>query len=270
MILVTVDGLNWEYAQRYYDDIFPEQSMKMIRNNVRTFNAGPTGIGLTCLWSGEKIKNFHNNLFMNMTEEDNKPKKFLKKNKESMDLIWQHFNNTKYYEKSVGPSPYDNNKEYWKQYDELKKFGVRFCKCEELSIFTEVAKQDYDFFHIHSAIIKFGTFSCGPYEQGRNPGLLTYDEIRHNKSLKKKVYEFGIRRYVEVIKYLQQLAKPNELFIISSDHGTMVDLPFTSEQIDEIPIIVNRKINMDDIKFQWDVKKLILRLRDLDVSKSSN
>lgn len=263
MILITVDGLNHLYAQKYYNNIFPKQSIKMIKNNVRMFApAGPTGLGLACLWSGEKIKNFDRNLFMNMTEEDNHPKKFIKKDGKPMDLIWHHFKNTKYYEKSVGPSPYDDNREYWKQYDKLKELGVKFCPCEELSIFSEIAKQDYDFFHIHSAIIKFGTFSCGPYEQGRNPGLLTYDEIRHNKALKKKVYEFGIRRYVEVIKYLQQLTKPDELFVISSDHGTMVDLPFTPNQIDDIPIIINRKVNLSDIKYQWNVKRLLLRLKD--------
>ena len=41
-----------------------------------------------------------------------------------------------------------------------------------------------------------------------------------------------------------------------------MDPPLTPEQIDDIPIIVNRNVNLDDINYQWDIKKLILRLKN--------
>ena len=42
----------------------------------------------------------------------------------------------------------------------------------------------------------------------------------------------------------------------------MMDIPFTEDQIDEIPLIVNRKVDLSDIHFQSDVKKLMLRLKN--------
>ena len=65
---------------------------------------------------------------------------------------------------------------------------------------------------------------------------------------------------MQVIRYIQEM-NPNETIIISSDHGTWTDMPYDDRQIDEIPIIVNRKVDLSDIKYQWDIKKLILRLK---------
>jgi len=261
MIVITVDGLNWKYAKKYYSNLFPKQTMKMIKTNVRYFSnrSNPTTIGLGCLWSGERIKKFHEDVFYHVSDE-NRPVKWLYKDGKPLDLIFNHFKNSKFYEKVAGPSPYDDYKTYNKEYENVPSKKV---ECEEYCIFNEVAKQDYDLFWIHTSIIKTGVMMPGPYEQGRIPSVIQYDEIRHNKPLKKKVYEFGIMRYAQVIRYLQELAKPDELFIISSDHGTLVDIDESlPPQIDDIPLIVNRDIDLSKIKAQWDVKNLILELRN--------
>ena len=268
MIIVTVDGMNWKTAKELYSDLFPEQSMRMIKCNVREFTqvplrpggpiAGPTAVGLTCLWSGEKIRNFHPSIFESKYEEGNKPYEYKTLDGKPMDMVWDHFKNGKFYMKHQGPNWQDNYKELFQHYYGIK---AKRCPSDELCIFSETAKKDYDLFWIHSAIIKGGVFMPGCYEQGRIPTLLPYDEIRKNKPFKKYVYMFSIRRYKEVIRYLQDIV-PDETFVISSDHGTMTEIPFTPEQIDDIPIIVNRKVDLSDIKYQWDFKKLILRLKN--------
>ena len=72
----------------------------------------------------------------------------------------------------------------------------------------------------------------------------------------------GITRYKQIIRYLQEM-RPNETIVISSDHGTWTEPNYSDDQIDEIPLIVNRDIDLDDIRFQWDIKKLLLRLKDV-------
>ena len=57
------------------------------------------------------------------------------------------------------------------------------------------------------------------------------------------------------------LMNPDETIIISSDHGTLVDMPYSHNQIDEIPLIVNRDVDLDNFKYQWQVKELILKLK---------
>jgi len=250
MIIVTIDGLNWEYAKKYLSDMFPTQSMKKIRCNVRSYSSqgqgNPTTLGLGCLWSGKQIKTFHKDLWYKVSEE-NRAVEWKLKNGENMELIFSHFKNPKFYEKVAGPSPYHNYETYQKEYDNVPAKKV---ECEEYCIFSETAKRDYDLFWIHTSIIKTGVMMPGPYEQGRLPSVIQYDIIRKDKPLKKKVYEFGIMRYKQVIKYPQELANPDETFIISSDHGTWVDIPYTHEQIDEIPIIINRDIDLSKIRYQ--------------------
>jgi hypothetical protein len=146
---------------------------------------------------------------------------------------------------------------------------ARKTECEEYCIFLETAKQDYDLFWIHTSIIKTGVMMPGPYEQGRIPSVIPYDQVRKDKPLKKSVYEFGLQRYKQVIRYLYGLCKPQETFIITSDHGTLVDLPMTPEQIDEIPLIVNKNVDLSDVNYQWDVKDLILRLKDEDTKSKA-
>ena len=219
----------------------------------------PTFVGLTCMWSGVKPKEFDENLFAR--HKDNRPFKWIKKDGTKMDLIWDYFEKPKFQARYQGPNPYCNGEEYFKYNQSLE--NVKRCPTEELCIFSEVHKKDYDFFWHHSSIIKSGVFLPGPYDQGRIPSLIPYDIIRKDKELKRKVYIFGITRYREVIRYIQDMT--DEIIVVSSDHGTMVDKPFTPDQIDEIPVIVNRKnIDMSDINFQWDFKKLILRLKELE------
>jgi len=261
MIVITIDGLNWKYSQKYYSDLFPKQSMNMIKSDVRYFSdrGNPTTLGLGCLWSGKKIKTFADSMYYKVSEE-NRPVEWKLRDETDMDLVFKYFKNPKFYEKIAGPSPYHNYKLYNREYENIPAKKV---ECEEYCIFNETAKQDYDLFWIHTSIIKTGVMMPGPYEQGRIPSVIPYDKIRKDKPLKKSVYEFGIKRYKQVIKYLQELAKPNEIFIISSDHGTLVDIGEPYEpQIDDIPLIINREMDLSNIHGQWQVKDFILGVKD--------
>jgi hypothetical protein len=137
---------------------------------------------------------------------------------------------------------------------------VKFAPCEELSIFSEVAKNDWDLFWIHTSIVKTGVLSIGPYEMGRHPAIIPYDEIRKDKQFKKEVFLIGVKRYREVCKYLLNI-RPDEIIVISSDHGTWTDIPYSDDQIDEIPVIVNRNIDLSNVNYQWDIKMLLLELQ---------
>lgn len=266
MIVISIDGLNWRAAEEVYKDLFKEQSQKKIYCNVRSlteqqqFNATPPG--LITLWSGVHTKNLDGNIFRK-TFDNNNPIEFIDKNKIPLDLVFNHFKRCKLYEKVIGPNPYADNTEYWTHYNNLKNMGVKFVPSEELCIFSEVAKRDYDLFWIHSSIVKGAVPFPGPYENSRIPSLISYDIIRKDKQLKRDVYMFGIRRYKEVIKYLLDI-NPNEIILITSDHGTMIDIPMTTDQIDEIPVIVNRNVDLSDINYQWDIKRLILRLKEME------
>ena len=179
MIVITVDGLNWRAAEKFYKDLFPVQSMKKIYNNVRRFShkGNPTTLGLGCLWSGEPISKFHENLYYKVSEE-NRAVEWKLKNGQPMDLIFNHFSSPKFYEKVAGPSPYHNFETYQHEYDNVPAKKV---ECEEYCIFLETAKRDYDLFWIHTSIIKTGVMMPGPYEQGRIPSVIPYDVIRNNK-----------------------------------------------------------------------------------------
>ena len=265
MIVITVDGLNWKYAKDMYKDIFPEQSMRMIRSNVRSFTntpdgGSPTTVGLTCMWSGKHIKNLSDEI-RSTKHKDNVPIKWVDRNGKKLDLIWDYFDKPKFSFRHQGPNWLDDYKEFFVHFHSLE--NVKRTPSDEMCIFAEASKDDWDFFWIHTAIVKGGVFLPGCYDKGRIPSLITYDEIRKDKKLKRDVYLFGARRYVEVIKWLQDI-RPNDIFVISADHGTMTDIPFTPEQIDEIPLIVNRKIDLEDINYQWDFKKLLLRLKEME------
>jgi len=235
--------------------------MRMIKCDVRMHSdkGNPTTLGLGCLWSGERIRRFHNNLYYKVSEE-NRPVEWKLNNEKDMDLVFSHFNSPAYYEKIAGPSPYYNNQIYNHEYDNVP---ARKLESEELCIFPEVHKHDFDLLWIHTSIIKGGIMSIGAYDIERVPSLIRYDIIRKDKIFKKKVYEFGLRRYKQVIKYLQQLAKPDEIFIITTDHGTLVDVNEPLEpQIDDIPLIINRDIDLKSVRYQWNVKDLILRMKN--------
>lgn len=267
MIVVTIDGLNFKYAQELLSDVFPKQSMKRLFCDVRFFTsqgqANATPLGLTCMWSGERVKNLHPNFFINFGKDNfNQPFKWLKRNGDPLDMIWDHIKPSKLYEKVIGDSPYVGE-QYWKLYHSLEEKGVTRVPCEELCIFSEAARKDYEIFWIHTAIVKSGFPMPGPYEMGRVPSLIPYDTIRKDKTLKREVYTLGVKRYKEIIRYLQEL-RPNDVFMICSDHGTWVDNEYTDDQIDYIPVIVNREIDLSDINGQWDIKKLVLRLKEME------
>src|SRR4030042_7093538 len=109
MIVITVDGLNWKYAQKYYTNLFKNQSMTMIKSDVRYFSdkGNPTTLGLGCLWSGKKIKTFNESIYYKVSEE-NRPVDWKLKDGTDMDLVFSHFKNSKFYEKVAGSSPYHN------------------------------------------------------------------------------------------------------------------------------------------------------------------
>jgi len=262
MLVISIDGLNWKYASEIYKDLFKTQSSRMIRCDVRVFSmrgVSATPIGLTCAWSGERIKNLHPCFF---TRFDDKYKKesfiWKDKNGNDLDLVWNHFKHPKFFEKVVGDSPYAGE-QIWKFYHSLP--NVKRVPCEELCIFAEAARKDYDLFWIHSSIVKGGVMFPGPYELGRLPALIPYDDIRKDKPLKKDVYLCGIRRYKEVIRWLEELSG-GQTIVVTSDHGTLVDVnePL-APQIDNIPLIVNRKIDLEEVRFQWNLKDLILKLK---------
>lgn len=268
MIIVSIDGINYKLAKEMLSDTFPIQSMKKIKCNVRVFSdtpekGQPTTLGLACLWSGKKIKQFHSNIFNRLNPvgrnqvDDNYAIEYMDKNGKPLDLIFHHFERCKILISGHGPNPYHNNKEWFKFFSKVP--NTKELPCEELVMPFEVLKNDYDLFWIHTSICKTGTMWPGPYEQGRIPSLIPYDVIRKDKPLKKKIFKFGVMRYKYLIQCIQE-AKPDETIIITTDHGSMLEFPYTHEQIDDIFVIVNRKVDLDDINYQWDVKNLILKL----------
>jgi phosphopentomutase len=69
-------------------------------------------------------------------------------------------------------------------------------------------------------------------------------------------------RYKYVIQHIINEMIKDQIVVVTADHGTGLVDPVTPEQIDEIPLIVNRQVDLSDINYQWDVKKLILRLHE--------
>ena len=109
--------------------------------------------------------------------------------------------------------------------------------------------------------MEYGFIKHGPYEQGRNPVAIPYQEWRKDKPFKKKVYMFGLNRFKFMMEMLQDMC-PDETIIVTADHGTGLEVPVPFCAIDECPIIVNDEVDLSDINFQWDVKKLLLELID--------
>ena len=267
MIIIGIDGLNWESALEYFNDVFPNQNMKMIYNNVRRYTntpdkPQPTLTGLLCMLSGEKIRDFDENLLQrfNPIYNENKPFNFIKKDGTPMELLFEAFEKPKIQYSHQGVNPYCNE-EYFKYWTSLRPH-VKICPSEEWCIFPELFKKDYDLFHIHSEIGKVGVLQHGPYEQGRIPAMIPFEKIRKDKPFTKEVYLFGLKRWKYIIKEYISKMLPEETIVITSDHGTSLELPLNPKHIDEIPLIVNRDIDMSDIKFQWDFKKFIFRLKE--------
>jgi len=267
MIIITIDGLNWDTANKYCKDIFENQNMKKIKNNVRLFtntpdSGQPTLVGLTCLWSGEKIRNFDKNLFARVNPKYNENYKlsFKDKSGNDFDLIFNYFNKPKIQLSHHGGNPYSNNEKYFKYWTTLEP-KVRICPSEEWCIIPELLKKDYDFFHIHTEIGKIGVLQHGPYEQGRMPACIPYDQIRQDKELKKEVYLFGLKRWIFIIKeYLSKMI--DDTIIITADHGTSLEKIFKPEYIDDIPLIINRDVDLSNVTYQWELKNFIVDLNE--------
>ena len=270
MIVITIDGVNWEVASKMLHDLFPKQTMKMIKCNVREYSdtpekGQPTVLGLACLWSGKRIKFFHSNIFNRVNpvnknqEEDNYAIKYIDANEEPLDLVFNHFGRCKTFISGHGPNPHCNMQEYFKFFSEIP--NCKELPCEEMSLLYEVAKKDWDLFWIHTSICKTANPWPGPYEQGRVPSLIPYDIIRKDKQLKRKVFEFGIMRMKYIIRCIQEMC-PGETIVTSSDHGSNLDIQFKPESIDEIFVIINREIDLAKYEFQWDIKNLLLEVRN--------
>lgn len=272
MICITIDGLNWDVTKEHFMDLFPNQSIKMIRNNVRVFTnnvqgGSPTPVGLFCLWGGTKIKDFYpkllarTGLIKDGIRQENYPIHFIDKNGKKIDSVFNHFNKCKVQIRHSGPCPYKNNENYFQCFTELGD-NVTLLESEDMAQFREFAIHDWDFLHIHTGIGKIGVLEPGPYEQCRLEAVKEYEEFRKNKPLKRKIWIAGMLRYKYVIQHIINEMIKDQIVVFTADHGTGLVDPVTPEQIDEIPLIVNRQVDLSDINYQWDVKKLILRLHE--------
>ena len=273
MIVVSLDGLRYDYAHKYLQNLFPEQSMKMIRNTVRTWTSTPgmgqpTVVGLVSLWSGERPKNFHPNLLHHIDPKYNKniPYEFKTKDGKDMDLIWNHIDKGYFLCNAWGKNPYANDEKFFVHMDNLP---AELRPTDELGFWRDVVTLDYDLYWYHCTIMEYGFIKHGPYEQGRNPVAIPYQEWRKDKEFKRKVYMFGLNRFRFMMEMLQDMC-PNETIIVTSDHGTGLEIPIPASAIDEIPIIVNRKIDLDKINYQWDVKGLLLKINENEKDKCNS
>jgi hypothetical protein len=222
-------------------------------------------LGLACLWAGTKIKNFHANIYNRVNpvnksqEEDNYAIRYINAQDEPLDLVFNYFKRCKVFISGHGPNPHCNGEEWFKFFSQIP--NCKELPCEEMGLLYEVAKHDWDLFWIHTSICKTANPWPGPYEQGRVPSLIPYDTIRKDKKLKKEVFEFGVMRMKYIIRCIQEMC-PDETIVISSDHGSNLESVFKPEYIDDIFVIVNKEIDMVNVNFQWEVKDLLLRLKE--------
>jgi len=265
MIVITMDGLRWDKAEEFLQDIFPNQSMRMIKNTVQYYTnhpgiGQPTVVGLTTMWSGVKPKMFHENLMHHIDPKYNQnvPYEFKLKNNKKMDLIWDHFDKGYLLTNAWGPNPMCNGEQFFSHMDNLP------CErrpSDELGFWRDIVTLDYDLYWFHSTYIEYGYIKHGPYQQGRNPGIKPYSEWRKDKDFKRSVYEFGLKRFRFMIDMLNDMT--DDIVVISSDHGTGLSYDIKPSDVDEIPVIVNRDVDLSDINYQWDFKNLLLKLKDM-------
>lgn len=268
MIVITIDGVNYETATELLSDLFKVQSMTKIKCDVRPWSDSPdkgqpTMLGLCCMWTGERIRNFDRNMHarVNPKYNENWNLDFKNKRGDPLDLVFDHFNNVKLFVTQQGANPYYNNEQYFKHFTNIK--NTTLLPSEELSVFPAFYSKDYDLLWIHSGIVKMGVFQHGPYEQGRMPACIPFDEIRKDKTLKRKVHYFAVNRYKFVIQHCFE-PFTDDIIVVSSDHGTGLSDEFDPKEVDEIFVIVNREVDLSDIKYQWDIKKLLLRLKEIE------
>jgi len=282
LIIITIDGLNWKVAKEYFMDLFPVQSTRMVKNNVRVYTntaemGSPTVVGLFCLWTGRKPRDFHPSVFARLGKiklgfkEENYPIKFIDKQNKEMDTIFNYFDKCKIQGTHNGPCPYlddwiqsdkdTTNESYFLSFTNLADNVIQL-ESEDLVQFREFAIKDWDLLHIHTGIGKLGILQPGPYEQCNLYAVNEYEHHRRDKADKKRIWINGMIRYKYVIQHIINDMIKDEVVIVTADHGTMLDEPLTPEQIDDVPLIVNKKVDLSDINYQWDIKKLILRLKE--------
>lgn len=264
MIVITLDGLRWDFAHEYLKDIFPKQSMRMIKNNVQYYTnvpgkGQPTTVGLVTMWSGLQPKYFHENLMHHIDPiyNQNIPYEYLDIDGKPMDLVWDHFKKNYLLINAWGPNPMVNNEKFFNHMD---KVPAELRPTDELGFWRDIVTLDYDLYWFHCTYVEYGYIKQGPYQQGINPVVREYKDWRHDKEFKRNVYTFAIKRFKFMMNMLNDMT--DDVVIITSDHGTGLDNQIKPEDLDEIPIIVNRDVDLSDINYQWDMKKLILRLKD--------
>jgi len=264
MIVITLDGLRWDTAEKYLKNIFQKQSMRMIKNNVQYYTnepgkGQPTTVGLVTLWSGLKPNQFHENLMHHIDPIYNKnmPYEFFDKDGKPMDLIWNYFNKRYFLCNAWGPNPMLNGELF---FTHMNNLPAERRPSDELGFWRDIATLDYDLYWFHCTYLEYGYIKHGPYQQGLNPVVKEYKDWRHDKPFKKQVHEFAIKRFKFMINMLNDMT--DDVVVITSDHGTGLDNQIKQEDLDEIPVIVNRDVDLSDINYQWDMKKLLLRLKD--------
>jgi len=262
MIVITGDGLRWDYAQKYLSDVFKEQTMKMIKCDVRMFSqtkeqASPTMSGLTCMWGGLRTKMFYKPRYGRMDEDaTNEPLEFVDNKGNEIDSIFNYFDKCRMLYAACGENPYNDNKIYYKQLSEIK--NLEMCPSEEFGLFMELMKP-YDIFWYHSDFAKRGIFVPGAINATPNPVAIPFSTFRHDKQKKREVYEFMMKRFRYLLYCIEEMT--DDIIVVSADHGTSFGNESLEDSIDSIPLIVNRKVDLSDIRFQWDIKKLLLRLK---------
>ena len=263
MIVISIDGLPYSFAKKYLSDTFKVQTMKSIKSNVIKYTntpdkGQPTLVGLTCLWTGENPRVFDKNLMcqINPKYNQNYPVKLIKKNGDKMDCIFEHFNISKFYSTTWGPNPLANNEIYFKHFTEIP--NLELLPTEENTMLYELTKP-YDLIWWHTGTTISGSLRYGPYEQGEHPLIKPYREWRKDKSFKEIVWTLAVRRF----KYLMQCIEDmtNDIIIVTTDHGTLLS-DLNQNDLYNIPVIVNRDVNLDDVNYQWDIKNLLLRLKN--------
>jgi len=263
MIVITIDGMPYKLAKRCLEDTFKAQTMKEIKCNISKYTntpekGQPTLVGLVCLWTGTNPSQFDKNLMcqINPKLNQNYPVKLIKKNGDKMDSIFEHFNISKLYTTTWGPNPFSNNEIYFKHFTEIP--NLELLPTEENTMLYEVTKP-YDLIWWHTGITIAGSLRFGPYEQGEHPLINPYRNWRHDKKKKEEVFEFSIRRFKYLMQCLEKMT--NDIIIVSTDHGTYLS-DMNPEDLYNIPIIVNRDVDLSKVNFQWDIKDFLLELKN--------
>ena len=263
MIVFTIDGLPYSFAEKYLNDTFKTQTMKKIKSNVIRYTntpqqGQPTLVGLVCLWTGENPSKFDKNLMcqINPKLNQNYPVKLIRKDGSKMDCIFEHFNISKLYTTTWGPNPYCNNEIYFKHFTELP--NVELIPTEENTMVYELTKP-YDLVWWHTGTTISGSLRYGPYEQGEHPLINPYRNWRTDKQFKEVVWKLAVNRFKYLIQCIEKMT--NDVIVITTDHGTLLS-DMNQMDLYEIPLIINKDVDLSDVKYQWDIKDFLLKIKE--------